>query len=62
MAYFHGTQESLRIAKRERLLRALDCANDYGLLRIFYKESTAKIIMKSLDEIVEIVKKAECDG
>ena len=62
MDKIQGTKESLRAAIKGRLLCALDCVNEYGLLRIFYKESTAKSIMDSLGEITEIVKKAEYDG
>jgi len=62
MNEIQGTKESLGNAIKGRLLSALDCVNNYGLLRIFYKESTAKTIMKSLDEIAEIVKKVELNG
>ena len=46
-----ASEELLSTAIDTRLLGALDCVNDYGLLRVFYKEETAKLIMRSLDEI-----------
>ena len=50
------SEELLSTAIDTRLLGALGCVNDYGLLRIFYKEETAKLIMRSLDEIANIVR------
>ena len=50
------SEELLSTAIDTRLLGALDCVNDYGLLRIFYKEETAKLIMRSLDEIANRIR------
>jgi len=50
------SEELLSTAIDTRLLGALDCVNDYGLLRIFYKEETSKLIMRSLDEIANRIR------
>jgi len=52
-----ASEELLSTAIDARLLGALDCVNNYGLLRVFYKEETAKLIMRSLDEIALRIQK-----